>query len=175
MNLLPSAMWQGTLVYIHFTLLAYAPKQICLPHCTYMFHWTATVVYIDYRVVHKKCNFYLPCYCHICASNKHAPQMPYICHMCKLVYVWVWDKYINIYTSYDPTATMWPGTLVYIHFILLTYVPEQICLPHTICKSHCTTTVVYIQTPPQFTTMWKTLSDCISCISPIGLNQSKCN
>ena len=30
-----------------FPLLAYAPKQICLPYCTKLFHNTATVVYIQ--------------------------------------------------------------------------------------------------------------------------------
>ena len=45
-NSLQSTMWPGTLVYIYFTLLAYAPKHICLPHCTYMYHCTTTIVYI---------------------------------------------------------------------------------------------------------------------------------
>ena len=30
-----------------FTYLAYAPKQICLQHCTYVFYCTSTVVYIQ--------------------------------------------------------------------------------------------------------------------------------
>ena len=29
-----------------------------------------------------------------------------------------------------------------VHFTLLTYAPEQICLPQCICTSHCTTTAV---------------------------------
>ena len=29
-----------------FTLLAYTPEQLCLPSCTYMFQYTATVDYI---------------------------------------------------------------------------------------------------------------------------------
>ena len=32
---------------IHFTLLAYAPEQMCLWHCTYMIHCTTTVVFIE--------------------------------------------------------------------------------------------------------------------------------
>ena len=42
---------------------------------------------------------------------------------------------------------MWPEALVYIYFSLLPYAPEQICLPHCIYMSHCTSAVVYIQTP----------------------------
>ena len=41
-----SIMWPGAMVYIHFTLLTYAPEQICQPHHTYMSHSTSTIVYI---------------------------------------------------------------------------------------------------------------------------------
>ena len=37
---------------------------------------------------------------------------------------------------------MWPGALVYIHFIILAYVHEQIWLPHSTFMSHCTATVI---------------------------------
>ena len=33
---LQSTMWQEALVYMYFTLLAYASEQICLPHCIYI-------------------------------------------------------------------------------------------------------------------------------------------
>ena len=33
-------------IYTRFTLLAYAPEQIWLPHCIYMFQCTATVLHI---------------------------------------------------------------------------------------------------------------------------------
>ena len=46
MNSLQSTIWPRELVYIHFTLLAYAPKQVCLPHCICMSHCIASVVYI---------------------------------------------------------------------------------------------------------------------------------
>ena len=32
---------------LRFILLEYAPEQICLPYCTYIFHCIATVVYMD--------------------------------------------------------------------------------------------------------------------------------
>ena len=47
MNSLQSIMWGGALVHIHFTLQAYAPKQICSPHWTWMSHCTSTVAYIQ--------------------------------------------------------------------------------------------------------------------------------
>ena len=53
--------------------------------------------------------------------------------------------YCDIYTSYELTAinnvTIHSG----IHtFILLAYASEQIHLPHCICMSHHTATVIYI-------------------------------
>ena len=40
-----STVWPGALLYIYFTLLAYAPQHIWLLHCTYISHCTS-VVYI---------------------------------------------------------------------------------------------------------------------------------
>ena len=51
-----------------------------------------------------------------------APQMPHVCHTCKLVYMQRWGKDISISASYKITPiTIWPGTLVYICFTLLAY------------------------------------------------------
>ena len=36
------------------------------------------------------------------------------------------------------------GTLLYLHLTLLAYAPEQACLPHLICISHCTNAVAYM-------------------------------
>ena len=41
--------------------------------------------------------FYAPCYCLICASNKYAPLMPNISHICKLIYVQILDNYVSMY------------------------------------------------------------------------------
>ena len=41
-------------------------------------------------------------------------------------------------------STLSPQALVYLHFILLAYAPEQICLSHCACTSHCTHNVVYM-------------------------------
>ena len=53
-NLLQLTMWPGTLVYLHFTLLAHA-LNICLPHCINIFHCTATIVYIWSHITSHKC------------------------------------------------------------------------------------------------------------------------
>ena len=45
-NSLQWTVWLGTLVYIHFTLLPYAPEQICQPYCTYMSYCMSTIVNI---------------------------------------------------------------------------------------------------------------------------------
>ena len=47
MNSMQSTMSPQALVYIHFTLLTYAPEQICLLHCIYMSHYPTTLVYIQ--------------------------------------------------------------------------------------------------------------------------------
>ena len=43
-NSLESITWPETWVYKHFTLLAYAHEWLYLSNCTYMFHYTSTVV-----------------------------------------------------------------------------------------------------------------------------------
>ena len=45
MNSIQSTVLPGALVYIYFTLLQYAPEQICLPYCTCITHMS-TLVYI---------------------------------------------------------------------------------------------------------------------------------
>ena len=53
---------------------------------------------------------------------------------------------ISIYASIhinSMQSAVWPEALAYIHFTLLTYVPEQICLLHCTYLSNCTTTVFY--------------------------------
>ena len=86
---------------MHLTLLAYAPEQICLLHCTRMFHCTATVVYIWAHItvdVSQKTRISLPFYCHICATNKYANQMPHICHICKYL-MKIWSMFVSVCAS----------------------------------------------------------------------------
>ena len=46
MNSLQSIMWPGPMVYIYFAVLLHASEWICLPHYTYMSHYTtATFIY----------------------------------------------------------------------------------------------------------------------------------
>ena len=44
-------------------------------------------------------------------------------------------------------STMSLQVLVNIHFTLLGYASEHICLPHQTCMPHCTSNVVYMWTP----------------------------
>ena len=73
MNPLQSAMSPGIPVYIHFTLLSHAPKQVCLKHYIYMSHCTTTVVKI-----------YIPYYCTYQSKNNKLVLLltklfPYMC------------------------------------------------------------------------------------------------
>ena len=78
---LQSTMLPTSLVYIHFTLLAYSPEQICLPHyiLTCMSHCPSIIVQISHYYTHKSKNnkllflfrmslLYI-CWQHICPSN----------------------------------------------------------------------------------------------------------
>ena len=49
-------------------------------------------------------NFYLPCYCHTCPSNKYSPQMQNLCHICKLLYMHQWGKCTNSIVTYELTG-----------------------------------------------------------------------
>ena len=85
-------------------------------------------------------------YCQIWAWNKYGPQLTHICHTCNLIHVKIWSNYVNICVNLIWTYCyqQWPGALLYIHFTLSAYVPEQICLPYHICMSHCTNIVVFM-------------------------------
>ena len=116
-----------------------------------MFHCTNNVLYM-----------YSPHYCaykskqqQTVTFNNHAiiiyvpiTNMPTKCLICQLCHVQISDNFIWVYKLHMNSlqSTVWPGTLVYIHFILLESTPEQICLLHCTYMSHCTSTVVYIQT-----------------------------
>ena len=69
-------------VFIHSYYCHIPPEQIYFPHCIYVFHCTSTICrhHIILHISKKttNCNYYLPCYIHIGASNKYASQMPHI-------------------------------------------------------------------------------------------------
>ena len=135
MNSLQPTMWPGILVYIHFTLLAYAPEQICLLHCIYIpahyyhnLHTDPTLQHISKKqqnetIINHVITTYVPttnmplkCYTHATYENyfmcKYKTTMPiYMPHMNSL------------------QSTIWPGTLVYMYFTFL-QAPYQMCLPH---------------------------------------------
>ena len=109
MSSLQSTMWPETLVYIHFTLLAYTPEHTCLPYCICMSHHLATVLYIlnlhhcTYQQNKQKNATLIYHTIAICASNKSAPQMLHVCHMPKLLNVHQWGKYAYVYATNELT------------------------------------------------------------------------
>ena len=68
---------------------------------------------------------------------------PYMCHQqicplnvtCSYYFMCRYETNVSVYTlkMNSMQSTMWPQTLVYIHFILLENVPQQICLSHHTC------------------------------------------
>ena len=50
--------------------------------------------------------------------------------------------YIPHMNPLQPTISL--EALVYLHFTLLAYAPEQKCISHLTCMSHCTNNVVYM-------------------------------
>ena len=95
-----------------FTLLAYIPEQIlCLPHCTYMFLCTPTVVYIQtphyiyVKTTTTNFNSYLLSYIHICQQQLCPSNATCILHMpitlcadmrqlCSYIYIYILYIYI---------------------------------------------------------------------------------
>ena len=125
MNTVQSPVWSGALLNIHFTQLAYAPEQICLPHHTFISHCTNTVLYVDPILLHtqiKKKQLTATLIYHI--NGIHMPHM----HIISCAYETTVSVHIPHVSSMQ--SIMWPGGPVYIHFILLTHGPEQICLLH---------------------------------------------
>ena len=103
--------WPGAVVYIYFTLLVHAHEQICLSNCAYMSHCTNTAVYIHTHLtlLHisvKRKQTGTSIYHAItilCASDKYAHQISYICHMPKFLNVYHWKKYTNTCATYELT------------------------------------------------------------------------
>ena len=81
---------------------------------------------------------------HVIAMYVPATNIPLKCQICKLGHVHIWHNYVSINASYElnvrNNATRYTG----IHFTLLAYAPEKICLPHCTYMSHCTTIIIYI-------------------------------
>ena len=113
LNSLESPLWQGALLYIHFTLLWCPPEQmptklhIHVPlHCYSSVH-TDPKQYTQ----NTQEKTYLSHYCHIYASNKYAPQMQN-----------GWSMLIYVPLIRSLASTMWPG-------VLCTYTQYQMMMP----------------------------------------------
>ena len=77
--------------------------------------------------------------------QSNTSQMPNIGHMYQEAHVYISDNYVSIYTLYELTAVNTVMTNTgYIHFTLLAYALEPICLPHQTCLSHCTSKRLHI-------------------------------
>ena len=158
-----STMWPEALLYINFTLLAHAPNNhacrlhISVPLQCYCSLYTdptllhiqvitrttmmikitmitmttiitATTMTLNYHAIT------------ICANK----NMFLKCHICLLVHVQIWDNCVSINTSHEVIVINNSTTSTGIYFTLLAYTSEEICLPHCICMSHCTATLVYV-------------------------------
>ena len=109
MTLLQWKMWPGALVYIHSTLLAYAPTQIYLPHCTYNSHCTSTIVYIyiphycthQSKIKNQKCTAkYVIVNTRHLKCHKHAT-----CQNHALITWWAFmEKHANIHATYEVSS-----------------------------------------------------------------------
>ena len=84
--------------------------------------------------------------CQICARNKYAPQMPYIYmpHLSITSCSHESTMLLHIPCMNSLQSTVQPGIMLYKHFTLLTYVPQQMFLSHQTCMSHCSNTLLYM-------------------------------
>ena len=84
---------------IFVTLHIHAPLYYC---CS---------LHTDFTYIFKKpnnCNLWSPSYYHMCASNKYAPPIPYICHMPKLHNMHQWGSLpIDIQYMNSLASTIW--------------------------------------------------------------------
>ena len=104
MNLMQSTLSPGTVfTYNHiigicpWTDMAATLQTHVSQHCYCNLHIDPTLLHIS---VIKNLNIYLPCYCHICASNKYSHQVKSTFHIYKLLEGHWMGEYDNIYTKY---------------------------------------------------------------------------
>ena len=141
MNSLQSTMSPQVLVYIHFTLLAYASEHIYLSHQKFMSHCTGNIVYMktpqycatmNWNFMYHALSIYMPLKCHIYATYTNY-------FMC------IYETTMLVYLSdMNSTQWIWAWSLICIHSTLLAYAPEEICLPHCTYLSYCTSIVDYV-------------------------------
>ena len=97
-------MWPETLVYIHVILLAYAPEQIFLPHCTYICMGMCECKYI---------NTY--------SRNK------YVCtHPCILIFIHT-HVYMDTYMKYNVCTYIHVCLHIYTHTHICIHTLMHVC------------------------------------------------
>ena len=95
-NSLPSTMWPGPMVYIHFTLLVYAPEQICQSYCMYI----SLYVYCSQHIQPKLKQL---------SVKKPATLIYHAITICPNYFMCISGRSIPIHMPYInlPTSTMW--------------------------------------------------------------------
>ena len=94
--------------------------------------WMVTLVYIHFMLLAHGTE-------QICPSNDTYARY-FICR---------YDTTMSVYLPHKNSMqwTMWPWPLACIHSTWVIYAPEQVSWPHCTFVSHCSITVVYIETP----------------------------
>ena len=134
-----------------YTCLTYITEWIWLLHCKYYHtatmlhrHTDPTFLYIS-TIIQPTATDAL----HIFAKYVPETKMPLKCHMyftypnyfmCRYQTI-LWVQLPHINSKQSPMSSQ---AEVYLHFTLLAYTSEQICLPHCTCTSHCTNKVAYV-------------------------------
>ena len=142
---MPVDACEPSLILCCCTYIWYVIEQIWIPHSKYEPNSHHTKWTYRPKIFACLCqnttnhSFYFTCYCHICASNKHASQLQHICH------IWICSsadmKQYFIWTCYNQQCNQkhW-----YTHISQSWQMPLKICLPYGIYISQCMAGVVYI-------------------------------
>ena len=82
--------------YTYITHYWHLPVNKYVCHTAYMSP-TTLLLYFTYRSnttahISEKYKINLPCYCHICGTNKYVPLMPQICHMPNYLTCIYWES-----------------------------------------------------------------------------------
>ena len=152
MNPLQSAVWPGP-CYTYFQIIGIYP-WINMPPTSYIsvpLHYYCGP-HIDLTLLDVQVQKSVMLKYHGFAIYVPTTKMPLKCHICQIVHVQISGYYISVYTSYELNTINKVTTCTSIHtFTLLAYIHQHIHLQYSTYMFHCTSSVVYIQTPHYFT------------------------
>ena len=116
-----------------------------MSHTTIMLYWHIANIFAYMWQNSINCNIYVTGYCHVWASNKYASQMPCICHICKLVYVYITQLCQHQYLIWTHYSQQYDHKHCYTYTSHNVHMPQKkIFLQYCIYMSPCPTKVVYI-------------------------------